>query len=76
MEKIISIGIILLLIGIILIFVGSIFTTVKGEKSNVKVAFGGFLGPLPFGFASDKQMFYILIALMIFALIFFYLLRY
>ena len=71
-QSLITIGIALLLIGIILIVIGSLSSTTKGEKSNVKVAFGGFIGFIPFGWASDKQMFYILIALMILALIFFY----
>ena len=72
MQRLISIGLILLFLGIILIFIGSIFTAFKTDKSNVKVAAGGFIGFIPFGFFSDKKMFYILIALMIISLIFWY----
>jgi len=72
LNKIISIGIILLFIGIILIFIGSIFSTFKSEKSNVKSAGILFIGPFPIGWASDKGMFYILIAITILMLIIYF----
>ena len=76
LNKIISIGIVLLFIGIILIFIGSLISATKSEKSNVKSAGIVFIGPLPFGWASDKGMFYTLIAITILILIiYFFLLR-
>lgn len=57
------IGILLILIGIILIFISGFSST---KDSNVKVAAGGFIGFIPFGFFNDKRMFY---ALLIFILI-------
>ena len=72
-NKIISIGIALLFIGIILIFVGSLLSTVKSEKSNVKSAGIVFVGPFPLaGWASDKGMFYTLIAITILMLIIYF----
>jgi uncharacterized membrane protein len=72
MEKLIYIGIILLFISIILIFIGSITTT---QKSNIKVAAGGFIGPIPFGFFTDKKMFYLFIVLFIILMILFIVLK-
>jgi len=73
MEKLILAGISLVFIGIILIFIGSLFSSLNtSEKSNLKIAAGGFIGPIPFGFFNDKRMFYVLIALMIFSLLFFW----
>ena len=64
-------GIILIFLGIILIIASS-FT----QKTNVKSAGIIFMGPIPlFGWASDKTMFYILIALTVLVIILFYLLR-
>ena len=67
MEKLILIGTSLLFIGILLIFIGTLFSN-GTEKSNVKIAAGGFIGPIPFGFMNDKKMFYVLVALMILSL--------
>ena len=64
MEKLITVGIMLLFLGIILIFIGSLFQIVKPSKTNkseIKSAGIIFIGPFPFGWASDKQTFYMLI---------------
>lgn len=59
-ESLLSLGILLIFIGIILIFISSFYLSTKSsDKSNVKVAAGGFIGPIPFGFFTDKKMFYI-----------------
>ncbi|MEM7819703.1 MAG: DUF131 domain-containing protein [Candidatus Aenigmatarchaeota archaeon] len=50
MENIILVGFILIIIGIIIITIGSL------NSKNAKVAIGGFIGPLPFGWANDPQM--------------------
>lgn len=62
-DKFVFLGTALVLIGIILIFFGSAFAAFKGSKTSVKSAGVVFIGPIPFGWASDKQMFYILLAL-------------
>lgn len=59
------IGIALIFTGILFILISSIYSAIKGQ-SDVKSAGGIFIGPFPlFGWASDKKMFYILIALVI-----------
>ncbi len=55
------IGLSLIMIGVIFIIISS-FTS---KQENTKVAVGGFIGFIPFGFANDKRMFYILIALIL-----------
>lgn len=69
----------LLLIGIILIFLGFIIiiaSSIIQAKTNVKTGGIVFIGPFPlFGWAENKQIFYILIVLTILASIIFYLLR-
>lgn len=64
-QWIILLGFAFVMIGIVLLIFGAI-----GGGSNVKtkVAFGGFIGPVPFGFASEPKMFKFLIAFMIIAL--------
>lgn len=69
MERFILVGALLIFIGVILIFIGGLFPTLKtSENSNIKIAAGGFIGPIPFGFFNDKRMFYVLIGLMIVSL--------
>jgi uncharacterized membrane protein len=62
MEGLILLGFVLIFIGIFLIIIASLLGTEKGET---KVAVGGFIGPIPFGFANDKNMLYIAIVLTI-----------
>ena len=55
MEQIISLGVLLMLIGFIIVFFGIL----KGSKeaaSKTRIAVGGFIGPIPFGFGNDKNM--------------------
>jgi len=66
MENLIIIGLILLFVGIILIIVGSI-----SSAKNVKFGFGGFIGPIPFGFANDPRLLWIVIIVTIVLLIVF-----
>lgn len=49
-ENLVLIGIVLLFIAITLIVIGSL-----GSK-NIKVGIGGFIGPIPFGWANDPKM--------------------
>ncbi|MBU5536960.1 MAG: DUF131 domain-containing protein [Candidatus Aenigmatarchaeota archaeon] len=62
-EQLIPIGFIVVLIGIILIIIGGIVSATKKDK--VGFAFGGFIGPIPFGFATRKELLYLIIAISI-----------
>ncbi|MEM5778713.1 MAG: TIGR00304 family protein [Candidatus Aenigmatarchaeota archaeon] len=64
-ERLFFIGILLILIGSFIVFIASIL-----NSKNVKFAFGGFIGFIPFGFANDSQMLFMLIILMLFILMF------
>ena len=66
----------LLMLGIILIFIGIFFIIVSnliGEKgkTEVKGAVVGFIGPIPFGFGSNKDIvcFSLTISIIIIALL-------
>lgn len=72
-NKIITIGLIFLFLGFILVLIGSLFSAIKPEKTNVKSAGILFIGPFPIGWASDKGMFYTLIAITILMLILYFL---
>ena len=67
-QKLISLGILIILIGFTLVFIGALSAAPKGDA---KVAVGGFIGFIPFGFANDKRMLWILMGIMG-ALIFFF----
>ena len=54
MNSLIPMGILIIFIGISLIVAGMISTTASSGKS--KVAIGGFIGPIPFGFGNDDAM--------------------
>lgn len=60
MERLVNIGIILLFVSIILIVIGGL-----SGKGDSKVAVGGFIGPIPFGFMNDKRMLIPLIVLFV-----------
>lgn len=60
MEHLVLIGIIVVFIGIFLIILGSLLEASEGKT---KFAVGGFIGPIPFGFASEKGMLYLVIAI-------------
>ena len=53
MQNLIGIGILLIVIGFIVVFFGML----SGAKdSKTKVAVGGFVGFIPFGFGNDKNL--------------------
>jgi uncharacterized membrane protein len=60
MEQLVTIGIVVVFAGIALIIIGSLLGAGKGEA---KVAVGGFIGPIPWGFANDKPLLYAVIAI-------------
>ena len=53
MEYLIVFGIILIYVGLFTVFLGIL----KGAKeTKVNAAVGGFIGPIPFGFGTDKNL--------------------
>lgn len=54
MQHLISLGVIIIFIGFIIVFLG-VLKEAKGTNS-AKVAVGGFIGPIPFGFGNDKNL--------------------
>lgn len=63
--NLIQAGFVFVLIGIVLLTLGALFS----NKGKADVAFGGIIGFIPFGFASDPKMFLVLIALLVLSLI-------
>ena len=55
MEQIIGIGITIMILGVIIVFFGVLLGP-KETTSKTKVAVGGFIGPIPFGFGNDKNL--------------------
>ena len=53
-ERLVGIGIIVAFIGLIIIFTGALAGKESGSKT--KVAVGGFIGFIPFGFGNDKKL--------------------
>ncbi len=54
-EQLVGIGIVTIVIGFLLVFFGALFGAKEGA-SNIKVAVGGFIGFIPFGFGNDKKL--------------------
>lgn len=66
MEKLVTIGSVAVIAGILLIIIGSLAQQGKGsKKTEIKSAGIVFIGPIPFGWASDKQTFYALLMISI-----------
>ncbi len=55
MEQLINLGIIVIFVGFIIVFIGML-QAAKEPSSKTKVAVGGFIGLIPFGFGNDKNM--------------------
>ena len=66
MKDLVSIGVIVVFIGFLIIFIGAL----SQSKTDTKVAVGGFIGFIPFGFANDRRMMYFVIGLMAVFLVF------
>lgn len=54
MEQLIGFGILLIIIGFIIVFFGAL--SGSKDSSKTKVAVGGFIGFIPFGFGNDKRL--------------------
>ena len=66
--NLVQIGMLIVFIGIFILIIGTFLTA--GTDSKTKIAVGGFIGPIPFGFGNDKTLLYIVIGLTAFILIF------
>ena len=55
MEHLINLGAIVILAGFIIVFMGML-QAAKEPGSKTKVAVGGFIGFIPFGFGNDRNM--------------------
>lgn len=56
-QKLVLIGIFLIIAGFLLVLFGSLLSA--KAKTEAKVAVVGLLGPIPFGFGTDKKLFLI-----------------
>ena len=70
-NNLISIGILVILIGFALVFIGALISLGGGQK-DTKVAVGGFIGFVPFGFGNDKRLVWALVVMMALVMIFFF----
>ncbi len=70
--KIVNLGVILILLGFAIVIIGSLM---QGTSENTKIAFGGFIGPIPFGWANDKRLFYPLIGVLAALAVFWFIMR-
>ncbi len=67
-QEIIFAGIVLIFLGFLLVLIGSLLACGRGET---KVAVGGFIGPIPFGWANDPKMLkWIMIVSVVIAIVF------
>ena len=62
MEQLVSIGIWVIIIGFAILFFGFLKSAQEGT-SKTKVAVGGFIGPIPFGFGNDKALLWFVVLL-------------
>ncbi len=68
----------LVIAGMLLLFVGAILVIIglsAGGRGETKVAVGGFIGPVPFGFANDPRLLILVIGISAVILSFFILTR-
>lgn len=72
MENLVLVGFALVFIGILVIVIGSVIS----GKTETKWGVGGFVGFLPFGFANDPKMLWIVIGISIAVLVIFILLNF
>lgn len=60
-------------IGILLIFIGMLFVVIGAltqARADSKVAVGGFIGFIPFGFWNDKRLMWVVIGIMAIFIVF------
>ena len=78
-EKLIIVAISMIAIGIIILAISSMMLASqqqsKENKSKIDVGFGGFIGPIPFGFFTSRGAFWMWLAIAALAIILFFVLR-
>ncbi len=62
-ERMVLLGFALVFVGIIVIMLGSVLGAKGKSGGSSGFAVGGFIGPIPFGWATDKPLLYAVIAL-------------
>ena len=67
-QLLIPLGIILVFAGIVIIIIGSLLGSQGQGKTGYAV--GGFIGPIPFGFANSKEMLYVVVIISVIMLVF------
>ena len=78
--NLISLGVVILIVGCIIVFLGMMLQSQQSQNekhtkgSNVKVAVGGFFGPIPFGFGNDKTLMYVVMAVSVFFMLMWFIL--
>ena len=69
MKHLVGIGIFFIFLGFLFVIGGSLFQEAKTKNTatntGTKIAIGGFIGPIPFGWANDKRLFYPLMGFLI-----------
>ncbi|MBI2005241.1 MAG: DUF131 domain-containing protein [Candidatus Aenigmarchaeota archaeon] len=69
-EQLVSLGLIIIVVGFIVLLAG-LFSQVKSGKMNVEGGGIVFIGPFPIGgFATNKQIFYLLLTVSVILIIF------
>ncbi len=63
-----QIGIILIFLGILLTFLGVLSSSTQ-KRTRVEAGFVGFIGPIPIGFATSKEMLYLALIISIIAIV-------
>ena len=67
MQHLVSLGSVLIFIGFLIVAIGLL----SGSKDpNTKVAVGGFIGFIPFGFGNDKKLVWFVTALSVMVFLF------
>ncbi len=62
MEQLVTIGMVVIFIGVAIVIIGSLLGAGGDGKGGAKIAVGGFIGPIPFGFANDRPLLYVVMA--------------
>lgn len=69
--KLVEAGLLFILVGFAFVIIGGL---TGSQAKGTKVAVGGFIGPIPFGFANDPRMLKIVIGISVAVLILFFIL--
>ncbi|HIH38754.1 DUF131 domain-containing protein [Candidatus Woesearchaeota archaeon] len=65
-QSIIAAGMLFLFLGIVLILTGSFWSAMHSGERRTETGIFGMIGFIPFGFATDKRLFYLGLALTVF----------